>query len=102
MMNTIYAFVLFTLVAILCLLHKKGTQGARDAITVLISTCVLMTRLPGAIVAPCTILSIPPPFYFFPYHSSTFVGTLALASSFDAPEAVLLCGVWVVVVLLVA
>lgn len=101
MMNTIYAFVLFTVAAILCLLHKKGTQGVCDAITVLVSTCVLMTRLPGAIVALGAIL-VTTSFYFFPYHSSTFVGTLALASSFDAPEAVLLCGGWVVVALLVA
>lgn len=97
-MNTIYAFVLFTAGAILWLLLKKGGQGVRDAITVLISTCVLMTRLPGKIVALGAIL-VTALFYFFPYHSSTFVGTLALASSFDAPEAVLLCGGWVAVAL---
>jgi hypothetical protein len=91
MMNTIYAFVLFTTGAILWLLLKKEKQGVRDAISVLYSTCVLMTRLPGAIVALGAIL-VTTSFYFFPYHSSTFVGTLALASSFDAPEAVPLCG----------
>lgn len=98
MMNTVVSFTLFTVVAILGLLHKKGTQGVRDAITVLISTCVLMTRLPGAIVALGAIL-VTTSFYFFPYHSSTFVGTLALASSFDAPETVLLYGGWVTVAL---
>jgi hypothetical protein len=101
MMNTVVSFTLFTVGAILLLLRKKEKQGVRDAISVLISTCVLMTRLPGKIVALGAIL-VTALFYFFPYHSSTFVGTLALASSFDAPEAVLLCGGWVVVVLFVA